>query len=257
MTVPGGWWTLITVALFGAAVGSFLNVVVLRTHEGRSYWSGRSACPHCHRPLRWFELIPIFSYLFLRGQCRRCGKILSTQYLIVELVTAGAFLLVLLINGVSLTLLVGWLVAAVMILLAVYDARWSLLPDTFSFLFILLALADSLVHQRSIVSLAYGGLAGVVFFSLQYALSRGRWIGSGDILLGLGLGLLLGWQALALALLMAYTFGSLVAALKLARRRANLRSAMAFGPYLLGAGFIAWLWGPTIIHWYVQQTISF
>lgn len=245
----------ILVALFGAAVGSFLNVVILRTHDDRQWWSGRSRCPHCGHELSWYEMFPVLSFVLLRGHCRHCRTRLSRQYLAVEVLTALAFLLVYLSYHSSATTVIGWMVVGAMILLAVYDARWSLLPDSFSIVFAVFATILSWALHRTWLDILIGGLLGAGFFAAQFVVSRKRWVGSGDILLGAGLGLLLGWRSLALALFIAYMVGALVAAFFLLTRRLKPTSTMAFGPYLLSAGLIAWLWGDRIVDWYFRHAL--
>lgn len=241
--------------VFGAAIGSFLNVIVLRTKKRQQYWTGRSRCPRCRRPLRWFDEIPVVSYILLRGRCRGCRKPISAQYLIVEILTGLAVMFVWRAFGLSWAFLPALVAVGSMILLGLYDARWSLLPDQFSFLLVAAGLAVALMSRQPPIDILFGGAAGAGFFGLQYVASNRRWVGSGDILLGLGLGLLLGWRWLALAIFLAYFFGAIVAAVLILRRRLQLTSSMAFGPYLLASGFVAWLWGSRIIDWYFNHAL--
>ena len=106
-----------------------------------------------------------------------------------------------------------------------------------------------------LIDLGYGLVAGAGFFGLQYFLSRGRWVGSGDILLGGALGLLLGWRMLGLSLMLAYFIGAIIASILLLAKLKKSQSAMAFGPYLVLGGFMAWLWGEQIINWYFNHAL--
>lgn len=247
--------SFVLVGALGAAVGSWLNVIILRLQSDRPWWRGRSACPHCGRPLRWFELVPIASYLWLRGRCRSCRRGLSKQYLIVELLTAVGFSLTWWVWPSGWSLLAAWAVVGTMILVGVYDARWSLIPDSFSLALLAAAVLVVLLSRSAWLAAAIGGLAGTLFFTAQYLLSRRRWVGSGDILLGLSLGLLLGWRLLTLALFLAYLSGAVVAVGLILARRLRLSSTMPFGPYLLASGFTAWLWGGQIIDWYFRHAL--
>ena len=248
-------FTVSLVVIFGAAVGSFLNVVIMRTHQGRAFVSGRSACPHCHRNLRWFEELPIISFLLQRGRCRSCHHQLSWQYLIVEVLTAGLFYLTFHYFHTAVSIAAAWFVTSSMILLAVYDARWSLLPDPFSFAFIGSAILMAIITALPWMDIVYGAVVGGGFFAAQYFFSHRRWVGSGDILLGLGLGLLLGWRMLGLGLFIAYFAGAIVAVILILTRKLQTSSSIAFGPYLLAGGFVSWLWGQPIIDWYFAHAI--
>ncbi len=247
--------SFVIVAAVGAAIGSFLNVVILRTHQEKSWLSGRSACPHCGHVLRWYDLIPIGSFVLLGGRCRYCRHSLAQQYVIVETLTAAAFVIAYIYGGVSWLTVISWVTLSAMILLAVYDARWSLLPDAFSLIFSAAAILVSWALGRTWQDVVLGGLIGAVFFGLQYILSRRQWVGSGDILLGLGLGLLLGWRLLLLALFLAYLSGAVVAGVMMVARKVKSSSTIAFGPYLLAGGGVSWFWGERIVNWYFQHAI--
>lgn len=240
---------LLSVVL-GALVGSFLNVVILRTKSRKSFIGGRSRCPKCKRVLPWTELIPIMSYIFLRGRCRKCRKPISTQYPLVEGLTMVVFALLFVTYGIAWVLPVTFIGGSAMILLAVYDFRWQLLPDAFTIIFAIAAIVITIMIGHSWIDMLIGGAAGGIFFALQYILSRRRWVGSGDIFLGMAMGLLLGWKLLALALFFAYVIGAMVAAVMILTKRLRMTSSIAFGPYLLAATFIAWICGQQIISWY-------
>lgn len=245
----------VAVAVVGAASGSFLNVVVERTRAERSFWRGRSACPHCGRQLRWFELVPVMSWVALGGRCRSCRRRLTIQYLVLELLAAALFLLVWLNFGWSWTTVVGWVVAGMMLALATYDAKWSLLPDEWSYILAGAGAVAAWLGGVAGLDILIGAIVGAGFFAAQWVGSRGRWVGSGDILLGLALGTLLGWRMFGLALLLGYLSGAFIAAIQILRRKLSLENSMPFGPYLLGGGFVAWLYGQEIVDWYFNHAI--
>lgn len=245
------------IGAIGASVGSFLNVVIVRIAAERPFIRGRSSCPHCGRTLAWYELVPVGSFLFLGGRCRTCRKRLTVQYLLLECLTAAMFILVFLTFGFSLLTLSGWLVVSAMVLIALYDARWSLIPDQFSYILIGAGLLTAFISNVPLIDVFFGVLAGGAFFGGQFLLSRGRWIGSGDIFLGLGLGALLGWRALAVALGLAYFLGAVYALILILSRRTRLGRSMAFGPFLMVGGLIAWLYGESLINWYLLDVIRF
>jgi leader peptidase (prepilin peptidase) / N-methyltransferase len=242
-------------ALFGLAAGSFINVLVLRTHQATSPWFGRSKCMSCGHVLSWHELLPLASFLWLRGKCRHCSAALSWQYPLVEAGTALVFVLVASRFGLTWFTLWGWMITSIMVAIAVYDARWSLLPDSFSIFLAITGLGMAVALRVPLIDIGIGLVGGTGFFGAQYVLSRGRWVGSGDILLGGALGLLLGWRMLGLALMLAYFIGAIVASVLLLTKRTKAQAAMAFGPYLVLGGFIAWLWGEQIVAWYFNHAL--
>lgn len=249
--LPTLWWLVIAGAV-GAAIGSFLNVVIIRTHDGHGFWQGNSSCPNCHHPIRWYDLVPVVSYFALRGRCRDCRQPISRQYPVTEILTIILFVLVAW-RLTSPVMFLGWLIAGLMVLVAVYDWRWATIPDVFSVPLIVAGLVYSWVTGANVVLIGLGMLGGVGFFALQYLLSRKRWVGSGDIVLGAGLGALLGGRMVWLSLMIAYMVGALVAGGWILSKKLNAKSTIPFGPYLMLGGFVAWLWGEQLVHWYVNR----
>ncbi len=246
---------LVLAAVVGLMFGSFLNVLILRTHKGTSPWKGRSVCMHCHHPIRWFDNIPLVSFIVLRGQCRHCQAKLSWQYPLVEVGTAVVFAIVAHRFGATWWTLGAFAVTMMMIAVAVYDARWSLLPDSFSIVLAVFGFTFAALAKMPLVDLGLGLLAGASFFALQFFLSRGRWVGSGDILLGGAIGALLGWRMLGLALFIAYMVGAIFASVLLILRRQKTSSAISFGPFLVLGAFLSWLWGQQIVDWYFNHAL--
>lgn len=242
-------------AIFGLMAGSFVNVLVIRTHRAASPWLGRSKCVSCGHTIAWYDNLPLLSFAVLRGRCRHCQTTLSWQYPIVEGITATFFMFVASQFGFSWLTLWGWLIVILLVSIAVYDARWALLPDAFTISLAIVGFGFALFDGVPILDILIGGAAGAGFFALQYFVSRRRWVGSGDIFLAGALGLLLGWRMLALGLLLAYFIGSLIAATMLVIKRQTPGGAMAFGPYLVLGGFIAWLWGEGIVDWYFTHAL--
>lgn len=253
MTDLPALWPVILI--LGAAVGSFLNVVILRTKKEQSFLRGRSHCPHCNAVLRWWELLPVVSFAIQVGRCRRCRKRLSAQYILIEILTAGAFLVVWNTYTSLAAVFIGWVVISAMILIAVYDARWSVIPDGFTIVLGVAALILTLLTPLPLVDSLIGGVLGAGFFWLQFVLSKRQWVGSGDILLGGALGILLGWRMLGLGLMIAYMLGALVASWLLLTKKKDQRSAIAFGPYLIAGALAAWIWGEQLVELYFQYAI--
>ncbi len=228
--------------VLGAVFGSFGNVLIYRLPEQQSI-GGRSHCPQCGKLLHVLELIPILSFVALRGRCSGCHKPIALQYPLVEFVSALLFLFAL--WHVQYAILPGLLLALILwllFLIAVIDARTSLIPDALSVPIIGLALLFQWLstHTIDVSGLFIGG----GFFAVQWLISRGRWVGSGDILLGAGIGLLLAnWRPALALLFFAYVIGAAVATFLLTTRRKTLQQALPFGPFLVIGAYLALIAG--------------
>ena len=244
---------LVVFFILGLSIGSFLNVVIYRLPRRIPFFrlGERSRCPFCKKELETRDLIPVVSFIFLHGKCRHCKKHISWQYLIVELVTALAFTALFFSYGFTLPLLVGCVAVSFAIPIIVIDARHKIVPDALSIPFIGSSLILGLLTIHPWYGVFIGGAIGFLFFLLQWVVSKGKWIGSGDIRLGLGMGLLLGWEFLLVALALAYFSGTLFAIILLARKKKKLKATIPFGPYLLMAMLVALFFGARIIEWYL------
>lgn len=262
--------TTIFAFLFGTAIGSFLNVVAIRLPKRRKFLQlqQRSRCPKCRHILHAPDLVPIFSYLSLRGRCRYCRKSISSQYVLLELITGATFALLAWQYGGSGALLVGVVGASFLIALGTIDARLKIVPDALS----LPAIgATALVHLavithvgaqglstamlRSVGGLLVGAVIGGLWFWVQWLVSRGRWVGTGDIRLGALLGVFLGMPLTLVALFVAYITGSIWAVVLLVRRKVRFGSAIPFGAFLAFAGILTFIFGPAVVSWY-QRAIG-
>ncbi len=234
----------IFIFLFGLAAGSFLNCVIYRLETGGSFLKGRSFCPHCKHQLGWQDLIPIFSFLWLKGCCRYCQQKISIQYPLVELSTASLFLLISwLIPGINQLYWMG--ISCFLILIFVYDLKHYVIPDKV----IYPAIAIAAIFNYSFWA---GALGAAGFFAAIVLISRGRWMGVGDIKLGFLMGLLLGWPDILAALFLAFFIGAIIGIGLVIRGKKNLKSEVPFGPFLVTGTFIALFWGQTIIDWYLK-----
>lgn len=248
-------------AIAGLVVGSFLNVVILRLHAGRDFTKGRSSCPKCGHVLSVMELVPVISWLALRGRCKACGRRISVQYPLVELLTAALFVLAYLTHGFGtygelLELLLWLYVLSSLVVLAVYDLRWSLLPDKILLPIIIPAgailLGEVLIARAPWIAIG-PILAAVVFgggFYLLAAVSKGKWMGGGDIKLAFVMGLLLGLQRTFVAMLIAFVSAAIIGIILIAAKRKSRRDAIPFGPFLIAGTVAAYFWGTQLIIWY-------
>lgn len=247
---------LILAFIVGSAVGSFLNVVMDRIISGGTIL-GRSYCDHCKSPLSPFDLVPIVSFIGLGARCRYCKKRISWQYPIVEASCAVLFTLavyVLTVNGLlSFAYLIFWFfLIAILVVVAVIDFRFSLIPTTFVFFASLIALFFSYFLNPSAIFVenVLAAFAAALFFLVIVVLTRGRGMGQGDIVLGFLMGMVLGFTGTIVALFLAFMFGALVAILLLAIGRKKLGQTVPFAPFLV-LGFLASLfWAGQLIDLY-------
>lgn len=245
------WAICISAAfVFGACVGSFLNVVVLRTRAGTSFVRGRSHCTACRRTLGGWELIPILGFFLVRGHCRTCKTKLSFQYPLVEAVSGLLFVsaaIVWLVSGFSWLWFARPLVAAVfLVLISVYDAKYGELPDRFTVPAALIFAALGLWVTHDPASVVFGALIGAGWFGIQYFVSRGKWVGDGDIFLGAALGALLGFPTIVVGLGMAYITASFFVIPLLLTKRMTGKSRLPFGPFLALGAWLALLFWPFV-----------
>lgn len=237
----------IAILFLGALVGSFLNVVILRMNTGRSVVHGRSRCARCDRTLSWYELIPVLSFIGLRGKCRTCKASVSFQYPFVELltmITIGTLYATVVVRSGFMTFswisfLFASVVACVLIVLVVYDIRHKILPNMLVYLLIALGLV-SLVYKAilfsdfSILSYLYGALALATPFFLLWFFSQGRAMGFGDVKLAVALGLLIGFPQVISVFLFSFWIGAFVCLILLSfSKKYGLKSEVPFAPFMI------------------------
>jgi len=264
---------LIYVFVFGLIIGSFLNCLIWRLHEkipltpfvkGGNKWN-RSYCPKCHKQIAWYDNIPVVSFIFLRGRCRQCGKSISWQYPTVELVTGILFVaayylnyeLSIMNNGFiihdslfMIQLLRDFFLISVMIVIFIYDLRWSEILDKVTLPACAAVLVINLVLGFNLWNLLISGIIGGSFFLIQFLISNGKWIGGGDIRLGLLMGLALGWPDVMLAIIISYFIGSIVGVGLILAGKKQWGSEVPLGVFLAVGTIISLFWHTQIINWY-------
>lgn len=267
------------VSVLGLAMGSFLTLVTERLDTMESFVSGRSHCNNCKKTLRWWELMPVLSYVLFRGKCVRCNKAIPHVYPLLELVTAVTFYLVWLAQPQPMNywlLGVELLVVSVLLVLFFYDifnqafplhtltvalvgvillmvARVSLNEADIA----LLQFADPLLGWLSspgsvITTLIAGMLVGLISLGALALPSREKWMGYGDVLLAGILGIWLGYPFILVALVAAFYIGAIVSLALLALRKVGDDHRIAFGPFLIAGALIARVWGEPIMRYIVQ-----
>lgn len=283
-------WFLLFV--FGLAMGSFLNVVASR-YDGDHFLfdtkmiGGRSHCTHCGKTLRWFELVPLFSFLIQGGHCRRCGARLSLQYPIMELVSALIFVFVpfaiVMQNGglgIALTIITPlvifsaiWVAAfEALLVMTLIDIRLGIIPDEINIFLGVLGVALGIVmayYFAGANNSFLGAFAGLfclqgnvwlnkiaaavfaaAFFGFLIAVTRGRGMGLGDLKLVIPLGLLFGWPDVVLVMMVAFVIGAAVGLASIVRGKKTMKGTLPFGPFLAAGGAIVFFWGLPLFNWY-------
>ncbi|RFU62561.1 A24 family peptidase [Bacillus sp. V59.32b] len=247
--------TLIYLYLFilGLVLGSFYNVVGLRVPENVSIVRPGSHCPACHRNLGKLDLIPFFSYLFLRGKCRGCGKKISMIYPAVELVTGLLFMVACYQFGLGGELVVALTLISLLMIIFVSDVFYMVIPDKVLLFFIPLILLE-----RIFVSLVpwwdmfAGALMGFALLYLLVIISKGG-MGVGDAKLFFVIGLVLGLKLTLLSLVVAIFIGAAYGIFGLAVGKFKKKQAIPFGPFIAAGAFVSLFYGDALINWYISM----
>ena len=256
---------IIAVFILGLIFGSFGQVVMERGENKKSL-NGRSKCDSCGKKIAWYDNIPLLSYVFLQGRCRSCGEKISWRYPATELLFGVVFVLVAWQKG----FIFGWLdqkelidtifylaISFVLLVILIWDLRYMIIPDGLVVGGLVLAVIyfgyQYLISPDFLMSINtdltrnfLGGLIVGGFFYFLFMISRGRWIGGGDVKLGFSLGFLVGWKMSYLFLMLAYISGAVPAVYLLLTKKVTAKTKIPFGPFLILAGFILMLWGDSV-----------
>ncbi len=243
--------TYIMIFLVGISIGSFLNVCIYRIPEKEDIVLERSHCMSCGNVLKWYELIPLFSFLAQGGKCRNCKAKLSIQYPLIELINGLIYLWIFAVNGFSVESILFCVCASVLIVISVIDWRTYEIPFGCNIIIGILGIVRVLLNLTHWYDYVIGFFVVSGLFLLIYWITKGRGIGGGDIKLMAAAGLLLGWQNILLALMIGSIAGSIIH-LSLMKIRGKDR-VLAFGPYLAFGIFISMLYGNEIITWYLSM----
>lgn len=262
--------------IFGLIVGSFLNCVIYRLYVKKGFLKGRSYCPQCKHLLTWRDLIPLLSFLVLKGKCQYCKRAISIQYPLVELATGTLFVTILnqqlAINSQQLIFLVFntcflFLVSCFLIVTFVYDLKHYIIPDrviypaiAVTFLYLIskifyLEFVSGFKFQVSgfttLLNSLLSAMLAAGFFLIIVLVSKGRWMGVGDIKLAFFMGLLLSFPNILVALFLAFFIGAIVGLMLIFSGKKTFKSEIPFGPFLVTGTFLAMLLGGTIIDFYL------
>ncbi|MDR3582451.1 MAG: prepilin peptidase [Candidatus Pacebacteria bacterium] len=280
------FWLILFV--FGLAIGSFLNVVAGRYDGERSLFaagpiSGRSYCPHCKRTLRWFELVPVVSFIMQGGKCRRCHAPIGLGYPAAEIISGLIFVFVpwriMILSGAGGFLFAGlsffWVVAfEALFVMSLIDIRLGIIPDELSGFLCVLALfsgifvagylgltdhslfgtfADMFGLQGNYwISHLFAALFGGAFFGALIAITRGRGMGMGDLKLAIPLGFFLGWPDILFAIAFAFVIGAAVGLVTIAMGKRTMKGSLPFGPFFALGVATVFFFGYQMFGWYLR-----
>lgn len=259
---------IIIFLILGLIIGSFLNVVIYRLNVAESFTSGRSKCPHCQTMIRWYDNIPLVSFVILNAKCRDCQKKISWQYPLVEFFTGILFVLVgmkfFTLENMQTWTATGYFmgVASFLVVIFVYDLLHMEIPNLVIWVAVFwsavfnLALdwENKILPSSPLDLLTYSGVLAAVsafiFFFLLVIKSKEKWMGLGDAYLVIFLGLFLGWPNILLALFLAFSSGAIIGLALVAFRKKGMKSPIPFAPFLVAGAIVAMFWGTEIINWY-------
>ena len=256
-------FSITIIFLFGLAIGSFINALVYRLHAKKKWIRGRSICPKCKHQLAWHDLIPIISFVLLKGHCRYCHKKISLEYPLVELATAVIFIAIYLstffhiqpepqLSIINYQLLINLFIASILIIVFIYDLKHYLILDKVIVPAIVIVFIANVFLNKSWLGMLISAFAISVFFLLQFLISKGKWIGLGDLRLGFFMGVVLGWPNALAALFLAYILGSIISVILVLIKAKNWQSQIPFACFLCPATFIVMLWGSQLLQWYLK-----
>lgn len=239
----------IPIFLFGIVIGSFLNVCIYRIPKHEDIVKTRSHCMNCGYQLKWYDLVPVFSFLALRGKCRKCGTKLSIQYPLVE--TANGILCVLItwIHGMTITALLYCLLISALIVISVIDFRTLEIPIGLNIFILILGIARVATDFQNVWDYVIGFLAVSLVLAVLYYATKGTAIGGGDVKLMAVCGLVLGWKLIVLSFFVGCILGSVIHVIRMKAFGAD--RVLAMGPYLSLGVLVSVLCGEPLLQWYL------
>ena len=239
--------------ILGACLGSFANVCIYRLPKNKQIISGRSFCPKCKKKIIWYDNLPLISFLFLKGKCRKCNKVISPRYFIVELITGFIFLLIYLSSDNLSSIIFLSILSLILVVIFFIDLENFIIPDVLNFSVMVLGLLKnfipnfntSLIHEinQSII----GGIVGYVsiwlIIFLYKTFKKIDGMGLGDAKLMAGIGLLFGWQSIPFVLFVSSILGLIFVVPSLIKKQKTMRTEIPFGPFIIVACLIYFTYG--------------
>lgn len=258
---------LLILFIFGLFIGSFLNVLVDRIPKGESPIKGRSYCDKCKKNLKWYDLIPLLSFIFLKGKCRYCQTHLSFYYPIVEVVTGILFVLVFIfVSGESimyqvlsikyvLDLLYYLFIVSSLIVIFFADLKYRIIPDKIIFPAILVSLAYILLNTYYLIPIL-SALGASLFFLFLFLITKGRGMGFGDVKFSFLMGLILGFPNIVVSLYVAFLTGAIVGCILILWQKKRIRgTSIPFGPFLVIGSLTAIFFGDVLAQSFLRALL--
>jgi len=240
---------------FGTIIGSFLNCLIYRLEKGESFLRGRSYCPHCKHILTFKDLIPILSFILLKGRCRYCKEKISIQYPLVEFFSGILTLIALspLVSNFSIynlpSAIFHFLIFLLLLLIFVFDLKYYSIPDQILIFAIFVSLLYRIFNFSSFQNLILSLLPSL-FFLLLILISKEKWMGFGDFEISIFIGLFLGWPKILIALFFSVFLGALVGLILIFLKKKTLKSQIPFAPFLVLGTFFSFFFGQNLIDFY-------
>ncbi|MDD5644731.1 MAG: prepilin peptidase [bacterium] len=256
--------------ILGLIAGSFFNVCIYRMPRGLSILKPRSHCPECNSGISWYDNIPLISYIFLKGKCRKCGKRIKSLYFIVEFLTAVLFLSAYLCSDSVPETIFKIVLFSVLIIASFIDIQHFIIPDESSAAGFVFALFMSVLfpylHGRDIWYLglsdslmgAFAGFSALGFVSFAGSrILKKEAMGFGDVKFIAVIGAFVGWELALFTIMMASLIGAVLSGSFMLLKNRNLKGRIPFGPYLALGAVIAVLWGQDLMNWYLYDILRY
>ncbi|MCR5609244.1 MAG: prepilin peptidase [Lachnospiraceae bacterium] len=240
----------IFIFMYGIVIGSFLNVCILRIPAHESLSKKRSHCMSCGYQLKWYDLFPLFSYLFLGGKCRKCGAHISKQYPIIEAINGVMYVIIVMVNGYNYESVIYCLLFSALLTLSVIDFRTYEIPIGINIFILVLGVIMTIIDYKHWYEHIIGFFAISIFIYIIYYVSDGKAFGGGDVKLMAVAGLVVGWKIVILSFFIGCIVGSIIHVIRM--RLSDEGSMLAMGPYLSIGLTIGILFGNSILNWYLS-----
>ena len=238
--------------ILGLMIGSFLNVVIYRVPKAESILISRSYCPNCETQLKWYDLIPVLSFLSTKGKCRYCGQNISWQYPVVELITGVLFLGLYLKFGITVQFGALLILISLLIASSIIDYQLQIIPNKITYFGIILGLIFSLIFDYISIKLALLGLIIPAGFLLLIALITKGGMGIGDVKFAAMIGTFIGPKLTLIGIFLGALLGSIIGLVLLLLGKKTRKSKLPFGPLIAIGSIVMIFWGQKMINWYLE-----
>lgn len=236
--------------IYGIVIGSFLNVCIYRIPKKENIVHIRSHCMSCGYHLKWYDLIPLFSYIFLKGKCRKCGEKISIQYPLVEFLNGIIYILIFAVNGLNVLSAIYALMVSALICISIIDFRTFEIPFGINIFIACLGLISIIFDYSNWLDHVIGFFAVSLFIYIIYYASAGKAFGGGDVKLMAAVGLVIGWKEAIFAFFVGCLVGSIIHMCRI-KFTSESNHCLAMGPYLSIGIFCSILFGENVINWYM------